>query len=56
MVERDARLNIRLPAEVMERLRLAAAEDRRTVTAAVEKAIVIYCEQVERERGEEIAA
>ncbi len=56
MAERTARLNMRVPPELLERLRQAARKDRRTVTSAVEKAITLYCEQVETEQGEQKAA
>jgi predicted DNA-binding protein len=56
MAERTDRLNMRMPPDVIERLRRAAQKDRRTVTGAVEKAIDLYVEHVEAEQGERKAA
>jgi len=55
MAERSARLNIRIPPELLERLKAAAEEDHRTVTLAAEMGIVLYCEKVEREAKKDAA-
>ena len=56
MAERTDRLSMRMPPELIDRLRRAARQDHRTLTSAVERAIVLYCELVEAERGEKTAA
>ena len=48
--------SFRISPELVERLRAAAELDRRSMTKALEEAIEMYCEKVERERGKEAAA
>ena len=47
--------SFRISPELVERLRAAAELDRRSMTKALEEAIEMYCEKVERERGKEAA-
>lgn len=51
MAGKTSRLNMRIAPDRLERLREAATADRRSVAAAVEKAIDFYCEHVEAERA-----
>ena len=54
-MERRKMTGFRLQEHLIERLRTAAELDRRSMTKALEEAIEMYCEKVERERGKEAA-
>jgi hypothetical protein len=56
MAEQKRMTGFRLPVPLIERLREAAELDRRSMTRALEEAIEMYCDRVDRERGNAKAA
>jgi predicted DNA-binding protein len=50
-MSKEMRSNLRLPAELKERLRIAAEQDERSEAQAIRLGIKMFCDRVDEEHG-----